>query len=155
VNQPAFIVKKGRGEYIQATTLRARHTEITKHDYTIGGVMNVMKGTGRYRKDVFTIMAQRASSMFGVKKSGNGLYTTIKWQASALKAVVRRLRPQEAVMLDELDAQIEELDAQLRALRNERAAYCGVAWSNAHVVRLNEIEPETIGEARVLEESDV
>ena len=60
--------------------------------------------------------------------------------AEGIKTVLRRLRPQEADLLEAIDRDIEHLQAQLDALRARRKDILHVAWQRGNVVRLNEVQ---------------
>ncbi len=60
--------------------------------------------------------------------------------AADVKAVVRRIRPEEREKLAEVDARIAALQQQIADLREQRIALVRDAWTRAHVVRLSEVE---------------
>ena len=76
------------------------------------------------------------SHKVGINKSeirvSAGSYGTTVRTAGDVKNFVRRLRPEEAAELDEIDGQLAELQARRRAVMEK-------AWQRGHVVTLTEL----------------
>ena len=60
--------------------------------------------------------------------------------ADGVKSVLRRIRPQEATLLDSIDQQLADLQAHITALKEERTRVLHLAWQHGNVVRLKEVE---------------
>ena len=133
--QPQFILNfrwRKPNRLFQAAEISAEHPEIRKTTYSnLGGFrFGHSVGTGRFDGRKLDIRSPQVSSyVFRVPATADGL-----------KSVLRRLRPQEAELLDGIDRQIEELQARLAALKEERNQALHLAWRNGNVVRLKEVE---------------
>lgn len=131
--QPEFLIRgqyreaDGRRPVTQREELVAHYEEIeTRHPKNIGGIGFVeVKGTGKFNKRRLLVW----------HKNGRA---TVDANAEALKDVARRVRPQEAAILDDLDAQIEATAIRLRDLKQERRRALGDAFTKGNVVRLAE-----------------
>jgi hypothetical protein len=133
--QPDFLFHPRPGRrirrYTQADGFSVYHREITRATgRQLGGFFSVHEGTGRYDRTRIWI----------TRKGGDS--AVVPATAAGVKAGVRRLRPEEAEQLDELDARIEAAKAVVRGLNAERDELTKVAWRKAHVVRLSEVLPE-------------
>jgi hypothetical protein len=116
----------------QASILKVVHPEIRKlKQASLSGFRFAHSiGTGRIDRRKLDISSPQISSyVFRVAASADGV-----------KSVLRRLRPQEAALLDEIDSDIEQLQAQLDALRERRKETLHTAWQRGNVVRLKEVE---------------
>ena len=144
--QPQFILNfrwRKPNRLSQASDITVEHPEIRKVRYSnLGGFrFGHSTGTGRFDGRKLDIRSAQASSyVFRIPATAEGI-----------KGVLRRLRPQEAELLDGIDQQIEALQRQLAALKEERSQALHLAWRHANVVRLKEVEallpvPETTRE---------
>ena len=131
--QPEFLLNfHWRKRIFQASVLRLVHPEIRKlKNANLGGFRFAHTvGTGRIDRRKFDITSPQVSSyVFRVAASAEGV-----------KSVLRRLRPQEADLLEAIDRDIEQLQAQLDALRERRKDTVRTAWQRGNVVRLNEVQ---------------
>ena len=92
-------------------------------------------------KDVIVVRA-RAGDL-----EANGTRALINWAeglrkpftAAAVKKTVRRIRPADAAALDVIDADLADLQGQIVVLRQVREATVKAAWTQGHVVRLQEV----------------
>ncbi|HLG74209.1 MAG TPA: hypothetical protein VK009_27630 [Chloroflexota bacterium] len=135
MSQPEFILNfrwRKPNRLFQAADITAEHPEIRKTTYSnLGGFrFGHSVGTGRIDGRKLDIRSPQVTSfVFRVPATADGI-----------KSVLRRLRPQEAELLDGIDRQIEELHAQLSALKEERSQALHLAWRHGNVVRLKEVE---------------
>jgi hypothetical protein len=132
--QPEFLLnfRWRPARIFQASELTAEHPEIRKTTYSnLGGFrFGHSVGTGRIDRRKLDIRSPQVSSfVFRVTATAEGV-----------KSVLRRIRPQEAEQLDDIDAQIVSLEAQLAGLRDRRKATLHVAWQRGNVVRLKDIK---------------
>lgn len=143
---PAYIVRRagrdGATRYVQVGRLVARRVEINKPTgKTLGGLFTEVKGTGRYRPDVLCLHATRDETVDGFgRRAYDGLREHVGRSAAGVKAVVRRIRPQEAAELARIDEDIAEVQERLETLRRQRREALASAWQRAHVVRLADVE---------------
>jgi hypothetical protein len=77
--------------------------------------------------------------------NSNGWPITINRTAAGVKEYVRKVRPEEELIIAEYDRKIERLEAELKEERAARNAWVAEAWSKAHVVRLSEVEETVTG----------
>jgi Lhr-like helicase len=119
------------GAIFQASTLKVEFPEVRKISYhTLAGMkIGHATGTGRIDKRHLDIRSPEV----------DGYVFRVPLSAPGVKSVVRRIRPSEAAVLDDLDAQIEALQAQLAALKEQRRSALKRAWDKANVVRLREV----------------
>ena len=133
--QPQFILNfhwRKPARIIQASELKVEFPEIRKTTYSnLGGFrFGHSTGTGRFDRNKLDIRSPQASSyVFRLPATAEGV-----------KSVLRRLRSQEADLLDGIDRQIEDLQARLTALKEERSQALHLAWRHGNVVRLKEVE---------------
>jgi hypothetical protein len=133
--QPQFILNfhwRRPNRLFQAVALQVRYAEIRNVKYSaIGGFrIGHTMGQGRIDRSRLDITSPDVSSfVFRVAATGEGV-----------KRVLRRLRPQEAELLDGIDRQIAELQERLAALKEERNQALQLAWRHANVVRLQEVK---------------
>lgn len=94
----------------------------------VGGlVFRNVERTGKYDKNTFDI--------FNVHNYGFRFAAT----AAGVKAVLRRLRPQEAARLQEIDAEVEQLKARIKELGQQRQTTLREAFERGHVVTVAEL----------------
>lgn len=62
-----------------------------------------------------------------------------KFTAADVRRQFRRLRPQEAAVLDGIDQQITDHEAALRQLRSDRAKVLKEAFAKGHMVTVKEV----------------
>lgn len=131
--QPEFLLNfRWRKRIFQASTLKAEHPEIRTTRYQTFGGMRIghSTGTGRIDRRKLDITSPQVSGyVFRVPASAEGI-----------KSVLRRIRPQETAVLDDLDAGIKQLEAQLEILRERRKQALHTAWQHGNVVRLKELD---------------
>jgi len=133
--QPEFLLRfrwKKPPLTFQAAELKVEHPEVMRTTYTnLGGFrFGHSTGIGKFDRTKLDIRSPQISSyVFRVAATADGV-----------KAVLRRLRSDEAADLDLIDAEIEDLQAQLAALKERRKQVIELAWHKAHVVRLIEVE---------------
>ena len=133
--QPEFLLNfhwRKPSRIFQASLLRVVHPEVRKlKNASLGGFRFAHSiGTGRVDRRKFDITSPQVSGyVFRVAASAEGV-----------KTVLRRLRPQEADLLEAIDRDVEHLQAQLDALRARRKDILHVAWQRGNVVRLNEVQ---------------
>jgi len=131
--QPEFLLNaRVAARLFQTSTIRATHPEIRKVRYHSLAGMRIghSVGTGRIDRKKIDISSPDASSFV----------FRIAATAEAIKAVLRRIRPQEAEVLDAIDRDIADVQSRLNALKDRRQDALRTAWQRAHVVRLAEIE---------------
>lgn len=123
-----FIVKgyNGTGDSFDVVEgePRLHYLEI---DEVVGqnALFRTLRGTGKFKKDTLEV------------SSRNSLRHTPA-TAAGVKAVVRRLRDQEAERLDALNARIEDLKAQVVAAQRERVALVREAFNRGNVFTLKD-----------------
>jgi hypothetical protein len=133
--QPPFILNfrwRKPNRLFQASDLTVEHPEIRTTTYSnLGGFrFGHSVGTGRIDQRKLDIRSSQVSSyVFRVPATAEGV-----------KSVLRRLRSQEAELLDGIDRQIEELQSQLARLKEQRSQALHLAWRHGNVVRLKELE---------------
>jgi hypothetical protein len=137
--QPEYLVR-GRSlsqtRIVQSTTPFVQHKAVHRPTgKSIGGFTEVAVA-GVDRKNV--VVASR-DTVYADGRGGQGVRAHVAKTAAGLKTAVRRLRPQEAERLDEIDAEIRALREAITALQAARKNVVAEAWAKAHVVRLNEI----------------
>lgn len=138
-----LLIKAYRGIHT-ATELRGRVGERTKRT-----LKQFVDGFNYYETKRVGMNAKKMDLWAGHKNLHNAYGSKVDQchigeidrTAASLKSAVRRLRPQEAELLKEIDAKIKEAVAVVTTLRGERKALMSEAWTKAHVVRLAEIEP--------------
>lgn len=140
---------KTRDGILQAGKLRV--TRIEKRRYrpvsgVIPGIGQVLTSdpTGRYETDKLRVAPQDNRYADG-RGCGTHWNAHVPRSAAGVKAVVRRIRPEEAAAIAACDARIARLEEDLRKSREIRAEAVQVAWGKAHVVRLAEIESQIVG----------
>jgi hypothetical protein len=120
--QKPFILKYD-DERRQVELERVTYPPITrlKETVKIPGFGNVpfSECTGKFDKSKFTLWTTRGTVNCSANKEG-------------VHGRIRRIRPQEAAILDEIDEQI-------KALRERRAEVVKLAWLRAHVVTVKEL----------------
>lgn len=140
--QPEYLLRHGRDpdEVVQVEAVDVEHPEHMKVVRDMGFAREIA-GTGRYDHRSLSISAYREGGIRnarGVDSSGH-VFTRTESSADGVRKVLRRLRPQEAARLDEIDDDILLAVAHLHTLRQTRKEIVDEAWKRAHVVRLNEI----------------
>jgi cell division protein FtsB len=135
-NQPAFLLKtksmfdRRTPLILQTDKLHPRYLEIrvTRPMGVVGGMLfQESVRTGKIDKNTFEFL--------GVKNHGFRFAAT----AAGVKAVLRRLRPQEASRLNEIDAEVELLKARIKELGQERQLVLREAFERGHVVTVAEL----------------
>lgn len=145
-----FVVKIGRGEYVQAPKVRVtwREKRRVKATHTFGDVsFNEVDHAGWDRGGLmFQPCGLGTDDTRPIRASGvglgGGLRRYVESTAAGVKQAVRRIRPQEAERLAAIDAEIEAHEQAIGALRQERREVVTVAWTNGHVVRVAEVAPQ-------------
>lgn len=133
--QPQFVLNfhwRKPARIFQADTLKVCYSEIRPVRYSnIGGFrIGHTMGKSRVDRSKLDITAHEASSyIFRVAATAEGI-----------KGILRRLRPQEAELLDGIDRQIDDLQSRLSALKEDRNQALHTAWRHGNVVRLKEVE---------------
>lgn len=119
--QREFLYQERRGGRIyQPETIDAFYLEAREPTGESLAGMRVMRGTGRFNRERIHLRAGKFGTL------------SIERAPDAVKRHLRRLRPQEAERLDEIDADIERLQAERRELM-------ATAWAKGHVITLKEI----------------
>jgi len=133
--QPEFVLNfrwRKPARIFQASQLGVEHPEIRRVKYSnLGGFrFGHSTGTGRRDHNKLDISSPEVRSfVFRVAATAEGV-----------KSVLRRIRPQEAQLLDAIDADIAQLQAQLEGLKQRRAEALQRAWQQGNVVRLKDVE---------------
>lgn len=131
MTQPPYLIRfafgSGSRHLQQAETLRVTHPKVME-----------FKDKGGYREAIDT--GRVLTKELEIRGGAHHDVTRLARTAAAVKSVVRRLRPEEAAVLDEIDTEIAAVTARLKELRSQRAAAVQAAWTKAHVVRLAEVE---------------
>lgn len=121
--QKPFLIKGKTDKFPRQNELRGvSYKTITKIVGTIDspfGKINHIKATGRVDKSQLELWT-------------DGYSYTIPATRDGIKTTIRRLREQEAALLDMLDKKI-------RDLRDERALVLKTAWSKANVITVKEL----------------
>lgn len=115
---------------LQTNKLAPRYHEVEKIRPlpNLGGIQfNERVRTGKIDKNQFDI--------FSVQNHGFRFAAT----AAGVKAVLRRLRPQEVAKLAEIDAEVERLKARIKELGQQRQATLREAFERGHVVTVAEL----------------
>lgn len=126
------------GQVVTTEDLRVTPKERHRTKKIIGGMFREIEHAGWDRSGL-TIRAVQMQRANGTEASGME-QRTVDNTAAGVKTVLRRLRPQEAELLAEADAEIAVAVEQLRAARCRRMELVSLAWTKAHVVRLNELD---------------
>lgn len=140
-----YLVKVKRGMApVQATEVRVRWKENRRQISTtvargMGFVHTEHAGWDRTR--VMIRPWGEVTSGKGLSAKDRWLAGPVEWTAAGIKTVLRRMRPEEAATLAEIDGRIEHYQERIWQLRAEREQVVTEAWGKAHVVRLNELEP--------------
>jgi hypothetical protein len=154
-NDYPFIVRFKQGHFYQAPALRVTYKEKTRSTRRSLGGFNVIEHSG-WDKTKLSIHARQGDHAQPVK-SGNGTKTgssfgvTVPATAAGVKTGVRRLRPEEAERIEEIDMNIQRLQDEIKACRGARDHWVATAWTRGHAVRLNEIVPASGENIRVVE----
>ncbi len=142
MSQPPYLFKAAR-HTVQADELVVRLPPIytSRPKGSVSGItFNELVDTGKKKTKALKIYGKSGVITPDGKRKSNEGSQEVPRTAAGVKAVLRRLRPEEAAQLDEIDAQITEAQERLAALRKEREAKVKEAWTRAHVVRLAEVE---------------
>lgn len=139
--QPQYLIKGyagfGKKQIVCQTDKPAivwKEITRTKNTRSVAGMSwREVEGTGKYNHNEFLI---RMPYEGGTSRAAK----TVPATAEGVKDALRRIREQEAAILDAIDAEIAELMERLKVKRVERQQALSVAWSKANVVRLNEAE---------------
>ncbi len=135
MGQPDYLLNfrwRKPARIFQASQLRVEHPEIRKVKYSnLGGFrFGHSTGTGRIDRARLDISSPEVRSfVFRIAATAEGV-----------KSVLRRIRPQEAGLLDAIDADLARLQTQLDALKQRRADILHRAWQHGNVVRLKDVE---------------
>ena len=135
MSQPQFLLNfrwRKPARIFQAAKLTAEYPEVRSVKYhTMGGLrVGHSVGTGRIDRRKLDIKSPDISSyVFRVPATAEGI-----------KAVLRRIRPQESTLLDAIDAEMAEVQSALDALKQRRKEVVHTAWLRGNVVRLKEVE---------------
>lgn len=123
--QKTILVKR-RGDKLPRQTAQIDYVSYREKTEVVGtilaagfGNINTIRGTGKFDKSIFTIRVD--NNIFSCPATHEGV-----------KSVLRRLRQEEAVELD-------QIDAQLSALRERRIDLLKAAWNKGHVITVKEL----------------
>lgn len=106
---------------------------------TLGGLFREVESTGRKIKGVLRIRTAEADTVDGHGcRANHGDH--VRTNPEAVKALVRRVRPEELAAIAEQDTVIAGIEAELTAARAVRAELTAEAWRKAHVVTVKELE---------------
>lgn len=136
-----FILRAGKGEFQTGEDVRATWPAIRK-EVGRNGVFVTTEATGRYDRSKLRLMVldeERCRNKYGNKTSVTR--RVVANTAAGVKSVLRRIRPEELERIEAKDTEIAEAKETLKRLQYERADIVQEAWTKAHVVRLNELEP--------------
>lgn len=135
MSQPQFLLNfrwRKPARIFQTARLTAEYPEVRNVRYhSLGGLrVGHSVGTGRIDRRKLDIKSPDISSyVFRVPATAEGI-----------KAVLRRIRPQEASLLDAIDAEVAKVQIELDALKQRRKEVVHTAWLRGNVVRLKEVE---------------
>lgn len=134
MTQLPYIVRDPLSKHIvQAEIDAVGHPEIEKvvkvHHVEGIGTLRQVAGTGRYVMSKFSILVNRYTAH------------TMPSTHEAVRAFIRKLRPEEAAELDRID------DA-ITALREQRREVVMRAWARGHAVTVKELEAQITGPSR-------
>lgn len=115
---------------VLADTLIVRFHEITKRTPLAGG--SFREGTGKFDKNQLELHTR-----FG--GGGRNFINLIQATPDAVKRVLRRLRPQEAAVIQAIDADIEAAKQRVRDLEERRKQLIREAFTRGNVVPLKEV----------------
>lgn len=154
-----FIVKQKRGYYFQAERVRSSFEDVNRTKRVIGNLFREVEHD-HWNKNRLSIRTAYQNGMLeghsvlgrGGFARANAYGNTVPATAAGVKSVVRRLRPQEAELIAEVDDDIKDLQQQIGVLRKKRDALVAVAWTRGHTVHLKEVVPEVESEAKILSE---
>lgn len=151
--QPKYILRQprtaGARALCQAEHIIVRygmHTRVLKTEHVPGiGPVEHVEETRPNRNYVTITPTTEGGGLvldaLGTSVSGGlGRSTWADLKLKSVKAAIRRLRPQEAKLLDYLDDEIADVAKLLTALRTSRAAALERAWKRANVVRVKELD---------------
>lgn len=126
MTQKEFLHKGQRDKYPrQADLSSVRYPDITKHTSSIGGIP-IHSLTGKVNKNRIQLWWKDSSSILSIEAT-----------KESVKSTIRRLRPTEAKLL-------EEIDTKMLKLRIERLAILKQAWQKGHVVTVKELKERII-----------
>lgn len=148
MTQPEYLVRMDR-KLIQTGDVRVTRVEkrrVTHRTVSGLGTIGHSEGTGQYETNLLRVaLAGDDVRLADGRAASKNRQERIDRTAAGVKKAVRRIRPEEAAVIDEFDAQIAALEEQILALREMRKVAVSEAWSRAHVVRLKEIEDKIAG----------
>lgn len=136
-----FLVRRDRSSLYQAGSLRVRlapkYRPKRTHQSPIGPITEIEEAGSNSRRLQVTIL----DALETTGRSAHPGSVVVDRTAAGVKAAVRRMRPEEAALVQKVDDEIESTKQRLADLRRERAELVRTAWSKAHVVRLQEVDP--------------
>jgi len=129
---------KNRLRLYTALDFAASEVETQRDTGKTIGSFRVVEGTGKASTGSIRVRSEGAcKSGFGNKQSFS---IHARRTAAGIKDVIRRVRPEEEAVINDIDEKIERLEAEIINLKVDRRAAVAEAWSKAHVVRLAEVE---------------
>lgn len=138
--QPAYLFRKD-GKLYQAAdvtvTLAPKYRTKSVRQSPIGPIRQIEQAGWDGKQ--LRVTPRGTLSATGRERSPGA--SVVPRSAAGVKAVLRRLRPSEAVVLDALDAEVRAAEAHLVELRRQREAEVRAAWAKAHVVPLKDVDP--------------
>lgn len=133
-----YLVKGYDRKIHQAAEVVVNYRRKTKATGKLG-MFTVVKGDG-WDHSVVAVRVNEGKVLRATGRNESGVSSAhVPPTAAGLKAVMRKLRPQEAAKIAEVDAEIAELRRQEIAAMKRREELVAEAWSKGNVVRLNEV----------------
>lgn len=160
MTQPQFLVYIGRNNdgtnrIVQAPQLRTQYREVTRVKRVIPGLGQEVEHAGWDNSQLLVKAAavwggddavtrhteEPVLRSNGTRAQDNVSGGYVRATAAGVKARARRIRPEEAATIDQLDQELRGLEWAMGELRRRRSEAVREAWSKGHVVRLNEVLP--------------
>lgn len=121
---------------------------------TLGG-FRMMEGTGKYRKDALEVSVRGGFDGWGRKTDSFFGRIFTQTTAASVKQHIRRVRPQEALAIAEIDGEIETLQEQLRQARKRRGEAVREAFNHGANVPLKSLLPPDGEHFHIVEDAEV